>query len=356
MAIIELRDVKKHFGDFEVFKSVNATVEKGDVICIVGGSGVGKSTLIRAINMLDKPNSGEVIFEGTDLMKLSRKELDAVRQKIGMVFQSFNLFEHLSVLENVTIGPIKLLGMSPTEAEKQALELLDAVGLKAKAHSYPDELSGGQKQRVAIARTLSMQPQIILFDEPTSALDPNMVGEVTAVIRSLALKHVTMIVVTHDMDFVKNIATKIWLLAEGGIYDSGTVEEIFEHPQKALTQEFVLQIKSFEYDVSLPNFDFIDLQNKLELFCIKQNLADEQRQKCRLIIEEVVTLLPKIEGTRILLHIPGSSSDCELHAFYKGIESDILAGDGLSAKIIRQQVDSVENNYNNYTNEVVLKW
>jgi polar amino acid transport system ATP-binding protein len=356
MAIIELHNVKKAFGDFEVFKGVNATVEKGEVICIVGGSGVGKSTLIRAINMLDKPDSGEIIFDGIDLMKLPRKELDAVRQKIGMVFQSFNLFEHLSVLENVTIGPIKLLNMSPKDAEKQALELLDAVGLKAKAENYPDELSGGQKQRVAIARTLSMQPQIILFDEPTSALDPNMVGEVTAVIRSLALKHVTMIVVTHDMEFVKNIATKIWLLAEGGIYDSGTVEEIFEHPQKPLTQEFVLQIKSFEYDISSPKFDFIDLQNKLELFCIKQSLSKEEMNKCRLIVEEVVTILPKIEGTRILLRIPGTSSDCELHAFYKGLESDLLAGDDLSAKIIKQNVQSSEHEYGDYINEVTLKW
>ena len=206
-----------------VLKDVNCDIEKGEVISIIGPSGTGKSTLLRAINMLEPPTGGEILVDGENIMAKGYK-LDKMRQKMGMVFQSFNLFDHMTVLENITYAPVKLLKTSVEDAKAEGMDLLQKVGLAQKADVYPESLSGGQKQRVAIARALAMHPEVILFDEPTSALDPTMVGEVLSVIRQLAKEGMTMLIVTHEMRFAKDVSTRIFFMNEGIIYEDGTPE------------------------------------------------------------------------------------------------------------------------------------
>ncbi|OJG44291.1 amino acid ABC transporter ATP-binding protein [Enterococcus gilvus] len=211
------------------------------MVVIIGPSGSGKSTILRCLNLLEEPTSGEIFFEGQNITAPD-SNIDQIRQKMGMVFQSFNLFPHMSVVENLTITPVKIKKEDPTKAKEQALALLDQVGLKEKSDSYPASLSGGQQQRVAIARALAMNPDVMLFDEPTSALDPEMVGEVLAVMQDLAKKGMTMVVVTHEMGFAKEVADRVIFMADGIIQEEGTPEEIFEHPQNSRTQDFLNKV------------------------------------------------------------------------------------------------------------------
>lgn len=226
----------------EVLKNIDCHIAKGDVISIIGPSGTGKSTFLRCLNGIDPATSGEIIFGGMNILDKKTK-LNKVRQKMGMVFQSFNLFDHMTVLENVSFGPIRILGMNKTEADEKSRELLRMVGLEDKADVMPRNLSGGQKQRVAIARSLSMNPDCILFDEPTSALDPTMVGEVLHVIRQLAQQGMTMLIVTHEMNFARDVSTRVLFMCEGGIYEEGTPEQIFSNPQKTATRNFIGSIR-----------------------------------------------------------------------------------------------------------------
>lgn len=242
MTMIKVEHLKKSFGKKEVLKDISANVEKGKVISIIGPSGSGKSTFLRCLNVLETPTSGKIIFDGQDLTHISEKELDILREKMGMVFQSFNLFPNMNVVENVKLAPMKVKGVSEEEAEKQALELLDKVGLKDRAKQYPSSLSGGQQQRVAIARALAMDPEVMLFDEPTSALDPEMVGEVLKVMRDLADSGMTMVVVTHEMGFAKEVADQIWFMADGYVQEVGTPEEVFEHPTSERAKDFLAKI------------------------------------------------------------------------------------------------------------------
>ena len=231
--MISIRHLRKEYPGVTPLKDVSAEIGRGEVISIIGPSGTGKSTLLRCINLLEKPTSGEIIINGQAITD-PKCRVHLLRRKMGMVFQSFNLFNHLSVLDNVCIGPVKLLGKSRKEAEAKAMELLKLVGMAEKADAMPDELSGGQKQRAAIARCLSMDPEIILFDEPTSALDPTMVSEVLSVIRALARQGMTMAIVTHEMNFARDVSTRVVYMDEGIIYEIGTPEEIFEHPKHPL--------------------------------------------------------------------------------------------------------------------------
>ena len=240
--MIKIRDLCKHFGRLEVLKGIDLNVRRGDVIVLIGPSGSGKSTLLRSVNLLEKPTSGTVKFDGCDLTKVSRRELYAMRQRMGMVFQQFNLFPHLRVLGNVTVSPRRVRGVPQAEAEKKAVELLTRVGLADKVHEYPDRLSGGQKQRVAIVRALAMDPEVMLFDEPTSALDPEMVGEVLDVMKQLAADGMTMMVVTHEMRFARQVADYVLFLDDGKIVEAGTPEEIFDHPQQPRTQDFLRKV------------------------------------------------------------------------------------------------------------------
>lgn len=240
--IIELRHVDKHFGDLHVLKDVSLSVGKGEVVVVIGPSGSGKSTLCRAINRLETIDSGEILIEGKPLPQEGR-ELAAMRAELGMVFQSFNLFAHMSILQNVTLGPVEVLGMSKAEAEQRAMELLDRVGVASQANKVPAQLSGGQQQRVAIARSLAMHPKAMLFDEPTSALDPEMINEVLDVMVDLARQGMTMIVVTHEMNFARRVADRVVFMADGAIVEEGAPDAFFDHPQSQRARDFLDSIK-----------------------------------------------------------------------------------------------------------------
>ncbi|MBE7347541.1 amino acid ABC transporter ATP-binding protein [Staphylococcus epidermidis] len=239
--MINIKNLNKKFGANEVLRYINLTVDKGEVVAIIGPSGSGKSTLLRCMNLLDVPSKGKVIFEDNELTQ-HNVQLDNLRQKMGMVFQNFNLFPHKKVIENVMLAPLLLHKDSKDQLKEKALYLLEKVGLKDKADSYPNQLSGGQKQRVAIARALAMEPDVMLFDEPTSALDPEVVGDVLKVMRQLANEGMTMVIVTHEMNFAKEISDKVVFMADGVVVESGTPQNIFENPQHSRTQNFLSRV------------------------------------------------------------------------------------------------------------------
>ncbi len=285
--MIELKHLRKEFDDNTIpLKDVNATINDGDVIAVIGPSGTGKSTLMRCINLLEQPTSGEIIVNG-QVITDKGCDINEVRKKMGMVFQSFNLFGHLTVIENIMNPQITLLGRSRQEAYDKAMDLLDKVGLSSKVLSYPDELSGGQQQRIAIARTLAMDPDIILFDEPTSALDPSMIGEVQSVIGMLAKTGTTMMIVTHEMDFARKIANRVFFMDEGGIYEEGTPKQIFEHPQKERTKRFIQRLSSLEYRIDSPDFDFQTIVDDLQSYAEKLLIENERTSKLQMVIEGI---------------------------------------------------------------------
>ena len=234
--MISVENLCKSFGDLEILKGITENIEKGEKVVIIGPSGSGKSTFLRCLNLLEKPTSGSIIFEGTDITNSSEKELNLMRQKMGMVFQHFNLFANLSIINNITLAPVKLKLMTKEEAEAKAEELLKKVGLLDKAYNYPSQLSGGQKQRIAIARSLAMNPDVMLFDEPTSALDPEMVGEVLNIMTELADDGMTMVVVTHEMGFAREVATKVVFM------EQNPPKEFFENPQNPRLKEFLSKV------------------------------------------------------------------------------------------------------------------
>nr|WP_315045443.1 amino acid ABC transporter ATP-binding protein [uncultured Leptotrichia sp.] len=236
--MIKIKNLEKTYGDLKVLKGISTDIKEGEVISIIGPSGSGKSTFLRCINRLEEPTNGEIDIEGENIVS-PKVDINKIREKVGMVFQHFNLFPHKTVLENITIGPIKLKKVSQEEAEKIAISLLDKVGLEDKKDVYPNKLSGGQKQRVAIARALAMNPKIILFDEPTSALDPEMIGEVLEVMKDLAKEGMTMIVVTHEMGFARTVANRVFFMDQGTILEDGSPKEIFENPKEERTKEFL---------------------------------------------------------------------------------------------------------------------
>lgn len=239
MSMIEIKNLHKSFGDLEVLKGIDQYVDEGDVLCIVGPSGSGKSTMLRCINRLEEPTSGEIYIDGE---LVTDKNIDEMRTKMGMVFQSFNLFPHKSVIENLTIGPVNVKKTDQKEAEAKAMKLLERVGLSEKANEYPRNLSGGQQQRVAIARALAMDPEVILFDEPTSALDPEMVGEVLDVMKDLAKEGMTMVIVTHEMGFAKEVADRVIFMDGGYIVEQGAPKDVLEHPKEERTQDFLSKV------------------------------------------------------------------------------------------------------------------
>ncbi len=240
--LIEIKNLKKSYGDHVVLDGINTTIKKGEVIAIVGPSGCGKSTFLRSLNKLERPEAGEIVFEGTDILD-KKTNINKVRQKIGMVFQQFNLFPNKTVLQNIMLAPMKLKGVSAEDSKNRAMELLKRVGLLEKAEAYPDSLSGGQKQRIAIARTMAMNPDVILFDEPTSALDPEMVGEVLEIMRELARDGMTMIVVTHEMGFARDVASRVIFIDQGNIREDSAPEEFFENPKNERLKEFLSKVR-----------------------------------------------------------------------------------------------------------------
>lgn len=239
--VIDIMNLHKRFADLEVLKGINCSVSAKEVVCIIGPSGSGKSTLLRCVNQLEQSEKGQIFIDGVEVTSPT-VDINHIRQKVGMVFQHFNLFPHKTTLENITLAPVKIKGMPAAEADEIARDLLDRVGLKDKDNVYPHKLSGGQKQRVAIARALAMQPKIMLFDEPTSALDPEMVGEVLEVMKNLALSGMTMMVVTHEMGFAREVAHRVLFMDDGVVVEEGTPQEIFDHPQNPRTQSFLSKV------------------------------------------------------------------------------------------------------------------
>ena len=324
--MIRIEHLRKEYPTAVPLKDVNVEIHKGDVISVIGPSGTGKSTLIRCINLLDKPTSGKIFVDGEEITAKGGN-VARIRRKMGMVFQHFNLFPHITVIENIMAAPMDLLGLSKQEAYDRGIELLRKVGLADKALNYPDVMSGGQKQRVAIARTLAMEPEIILFDEPTSALDPTMIGEVQAVIRDLAKQGTTMIIVTHEMKFAREICNRVFYMDQGGIYEDGTPEQIFDNPVKERTRRFIRHLKVLEYSITSQDFDFIGFNTQIEEFGRKNRISQRKIYNIQAFIEEmcVQIVIPRMKSPfEILITIEYSEEedDADVIIRYSGAAFD----------------------------------
>ena len=344
--MIRIEHLRKEYPTAVPLKDVNVEIHKGDVISVIGPSGTGKSTLIRCINLLDKPTSGK-IFIGDEEITAKGSDVARIRRKMGMVFQHFNLFPHMTVIENIMAAPMDLLGLSKQEAYDRGIELLRKVGLADKALNYPDVMSGGQKQRVAIARTLAMEPEIILFDEPTSALDPTMIGEVQAVIRDLAKQGTTMIIVTHEMKFAREICNRVFYMDEGGIYEDGTPEQIFDDPKRERTRQFIRHLKVLEYSITSHDFDFIGFNTQIEEFGRKHRISQRKIYNIQAYIEEmcVQILLPQMKSPfEILVTIEYSEEkdDADVVLRYNGVAFDPTKTDNdLSLLLAKKATESI---------------
>ena len=287
--MIRVQQLAKRYGSTVVLKDISTEIRKGEVVSIIGPSGTGKSTFLRCLNLLEQPTSGAIEIDGQNVLAPGAN-IPLLRQRMNMVFQSFNLFAHLTVLENLTLAPIKLKGMAPEAATAKGMDLLRLVGLAERAHFFPDQLSGGQKQRVAIARCLAMDPEIILFDEPTSALDPTMVSEVLAVIRKLARDGMTMVIVTHEMDFARDVSNRVFYMDEGCIYEEGPPAQVFGAPQRERTRAFIQRIRRYSHHIAHRDFDFYAMNGEIEAFAEKQALPAKLRHNLLLLVEELVQL------------------------------------------------------------------
>ena len=361
--MIKISHLQKKYPNIMPLKDVNVEIHRGDVISIIGPSGTGKSTLIRCINMLETPTSGEIWVDGVCITD-KKCNINKIRQKMGMVFQSFNLFHHMNIIENIMAAPMDLLKKSIEEAYDAGMELLRAVGLADKAFNYPDELSGGQKQRVAIARALAMEPEIILLDEPTSALDPTMVGEVQAVIKDLAMRGLTLMIVTHEMRFAREIANRVFYMDEGGIYEEGTPEEIFDAPKREKTIRFIKQLKVFETVITSKDFDFIGFNTALEEFGRKNQVVQRTVMRAQAAFEElgVQCLLPELEKTFKLCVAFEYSSEEEALSMsmkYDGKHFDVRNTSNEISLVIAENVSEsihyTEFDEDGYTNLVTVK-
>ena len=358
--MIQVQHLSKKFGELTVLNDITVTISKGEVISIIGPSGTGKSTFLRCLNLLDHPSGGSILVDGVDLLD-KQTDVPKVRQKMNMVFQSFNLFSHLSVLENLTIGQIRLRGMDNHEAETKSHELLKLVGLAEKADAYPDELSGGQKQRVAIARCLAMEPEIILFDEPTSALDPTMVSEVLAVIRRLAKDGMTMLIVTHEMDFARDVSSRVFYMDEGAIYEEGSPQQIFEQPQREKTRAFINRVRSFNHTISTPDYDLYAMHAEIETFSERQILPKRTRHNLLLLVEELLQLhQPLLRTSPLHLQISHSEKHDTLDIVIENSGepfnpfADGVLDDDLGLKIITGLTESVSYQRIENTNRLTL--
>ena len=342
--MIKIEHLKKEYPNVTPLKDVSVEIHDGDVISVIGPSGTGKSTLLRCINQMEKPTSGKVWVDGVEITD-KKCDINKVRQKMGMVFQSFNLFGHLTVIENIMLSPMDLLGKSKQEAYDDGMRLLRTVGLAEKALNYPDELSGGQKQRIAIARALAMDPDIILLDEPTSALDPTMVGEVQAVIRDLAKTGKTMMIVTHEMNFAKAISNRVFYMDEGGIYEDGTPEQIFEHPQRENTRRFIKKLKVLELNIESKDYDFLGLAGQIKAYCNKNQIPRKTASRIQLVFEETAQMLASmLENPHVqaVCEYSEATESAEWTVSYAGERLDVTgAGDDLALSVLRGMTERI---------------
>ena len=344
MSLIKIEHLRKEYPNVTPLEDVSVEINKGDIISVIGPSGTGKSTLLRCLNQLEEPTSGTVTVD-SEVITDPKCDISLVRRKMGMVFQSFNLFANLNIIENVTSAPINLLKIPKEQAYKEGMELLRRVGLAEKANNYPDELSGGQKQRVAIARAVAMHPEVILFDEPTSALDPTMVGEVLSVIRNLAKEGMTMMIVTHEMKFARDVSNRVFYMDEGGIYEDGTPEQIFGTPQKEKTRIFIKRLKQLSLEITTLESDYLGFVSKIEQFGRDNMLPPVIVRNLQLAFEELVVqnIAGAIEhsgkGLPIKAEIEHSDADntATMKIKYGGDRYDPLSeGDELSAMLIKK--------------------
>jgi polar amino acid transport system ATP-binding protein len=347
--MIRVSNLAKSYEGRRVLSGISVDIGKGEVVSVIGPSGSGKSTFLRCLNRLETADEGEIWIDGQNILD-KHCNVENLRQKMGMVFQSFNLFDHLTVLQNLTLGPIKLLGEKRAAAESKAEELLKMVGLLDKRDAFVDALSGGQKQRIAIARCLSMQPSVILFDEPTSALDPTMVSEVLAVIRRLAKSGLTMVVVTHEMAFARDLSDRVFYMDDGTLYESGTPEQIFEHPQKEKTRTFIHRIRAFTFEITSKYFDLYQLNAGIESFCEKHLIPPDKVSRILLLTEELIACHRTETGQRegvVTLAYSEKFNTLELAYTSRdestGIAAESVAETALEMEIIRGMSDRVEN-------------
>jgi len=346
--IIELRHLRKEYEIVTPLMDVSTTVQRGDVISVIGPSGTGKSTLLRLINRMETPSSGEVFAFGSEV-PAKGAELSRMRMRMGMVFQSFNLFAHLTVIENLMLAPVTLKGTTPQEAYENGIQLLRRVGLEEKALSYPSELSGGQKQRVAIVRALAMDPEIMLFDEPTSALDPTMIAEVLHVIGNLAESGMTMLIVTHEMKFARDVSNRVFYMDQGGIYEDGPSEQVFDHPRRERTRAFILRLKLFRFRIDSPGFDFVRLRSELEQFCHEQLMTRRLMDNSVLCVEELVTRSIRTMKDACPAELSAEyTSDGVMTLFlrYGGENRSAMdCVDEVAAKLIKAKTEAVTHSY-----------
>ena len=343
--------LKKSFEDVTPVKDMSCEIHKGDVVAVIGPSGTGKSTLLNLMNHLETADSGKLLFEGQDTFAKSY-DVNRMRQQIGMVFQSFNLFSHLTVIENLMLAQMKLLKRSQKEAVEKSMQLLQMVGLTDKALTLPEHLSGGQQQRVAIVRAVAMDPKILLFDEPTSALDPTMIGEVLSVIRRLAAEGMTMMVVTHEMSFAREVSNRVFFMDEGVIYEEGTPEEIFDAPKKDKTRQFIRRLKVFEASFRRNSFDSLGQFAGIEQFGIRHMISRRLINSMLTVAEELClqTILPTL-GREDELHLLFEYSDTgygsvDMEVSYPGRDVNPLeAGDPLSVTMIRHVCRTLDYQY-----------
>lgn len=360
MSLIEVKGLKKTFGSLEVLKGIDLNVEQGQRIAIIGGSGCGKSVFLRSLCLLEKPDAGQILIDGQEITARGAK-VDEIRRSMGMVFQKFHLFSEMDVMDNLCLAPTRILKMPRAEAEKKAMDLLGQVGLAARAHSWPTVLSGGQQQRIAICRCLMMEPKVLLFDEPTSALDPTMVGEVLAVIRMLAKRDMSMLIVTHEMNFAREVANRVLFFADGGIYEQGTPAEVFDHPQREKTVAFIHKIKYFTYEISDRQFDLMQMHGGIQYFGEKYGLDQKHTYRLQLCCEELIYEMldhcyPGCDKADLKLSVSYAESD-------RSTQIDLDCGgvaynpfeqeeDGLGVTILKNMSKQLEYHYTDNRNQI----
>ncbi len=334
--MIVVKGLCKNFGGVPVLKDLDATINKGEIVSIVGPSGAGKSTFLRCLNLLETPDSGVILVDGENAEEMDVRKL---RRKMGMVFQQFNLFPHLSALENIMLAPTTLLKETKEQAQEHALDLLEKVGLAGKAWAFPWELSGGQQQRVAIARAMAMRPEIILFDEPTSALDPTMVNEVLGVIRSLADESgMTMAIVTHEMRFARDVSDRVFYMDQGIVYEDGTPEQIFERPKRERTRAFIRRVDTIRFDLD-KDFDYFGFDAKIDDFAMKHLVEQERRELLIQLVEELFDnyFFLKVEELTFVIGIT-EKRDIELRYSFEGPQMNPLVDNDVPSIFARNMI------------------
>jgi polar amino acid transport system ATP-binding protein len=364
--MIRIENLCKSFGGHEVLQNVNAHVDKGECVSIIGRSGTGKSVLLSCLNALLVPDSGKVFIDGVDIYD-KKTDINKARASMGMVYQNFNLFSHLSALENIILAPVKVQKQPREAAVAKARELLASVSLGSKENAFPHELSGGQKQRIAIVRAMAMDPKIVLFDEPTSALDPAMAGEVLAVIRSFAKEGLTMLIVTHEMNFANEISDRVFYMDEKGIYESGTPKDIFDDPQRERTRAFVSRLRTLELEIQSADFDLLAYQGRIQFFCEKYAIEKKGINRAQMVFEELSMYLLKNrfvsgESPGILVNVGYAEKEKQLVITlrYNGASQDPFAGAGqadeeMGLVMIQRMSKSVEYSAENGKNTITVR-